>query len=199
MRLQGDKAVFGIEIPLADFGRLATAHFRDVEHTAEIESNGRRLVADGFPKVQVEDFVESVCGWGGYSGVSARVLRHNRIANIRSALTKAINVLDQPTPDLAAALLAVNGLKGLGGVSFASKHLRFLRPDLCPVFDGVLHTVLPYSFDSTGYAAFASDCSRLAAELTKRGVQNPWPGRNGRWFAADAEAAIFQWARSRPR
>jgi hypothetical protein len=47
-------------------------------------------------------------------------------------------------PPRRAALAAVNQLCCLGRPSFASKHLRFLRPEHCPVLDSVLATTLGY-------------------------------------------------------
>lgn len=198
MRLEVDRTFFGeVEIPLDCFESLASAHFQGVPQTAEVEAQARRLVAQEFPESDIEDFIQKVCKWGGHPGIGGRVLKHNTLADIRSALQDAISHLSEPTSDLVAAMCAVNRVKYLGSLSFASKHLRFLCPDLCPVFDSYLQAALPYSFDGTGYSLFAADCLRLAQELTKRGAVSPWPGRDGQWFAADVEAAIFQFIRSR--
>lgn len=75
-------------------------------------------------------------------------------------------------------------------VSFASKHLRFLRPDICPAFDSVLRQALPYRFDANGYSDFAQDSASLAHVLATNQIPNPYRA-NGVWFVADVEAAIF--------
>jgi len=85
----------------------------------------------------------------------------------------------------------MNVLNGLGSPSFASKHLRFLRPEVAPVFDSVLHKALPYSPDPTGYAEFGRDCTLLAEALTARGIPNAFQRKDARWFAADVEAALY--------
>ena len=196
MKIEADKAFFGIEIPLERFAPLAAAHFARVQHTADIEARGKLLIKKKFPKADVVDFVRRVCAWGGYSGVSGRVLKRNDLVQIRRSVSEAVAHLTVATPDIASALYTINRLKGLGRLSFASKHLRFLCPELCPVFDSFLQSALPYSFDVAGYARFASDCRRLAAELTRLAVRNPWPERNGRWLAADAEASMYEYVRT---
>jgi len=101
----------------------------------------------------------------------------------------------QSPPLLGRALEELNGLDGLGTPSFASKHLRFLRPLTCPVLDAILRDCLPYRFNPTGYAEFARDCTEVADALNARGVANPHPERPTRWFVADVEAALFAHAR----
>jgi hypothetical protein len=191
MQIRDDGVFFGIAIPLERFAQLASAHYETVPGTAELEVLGKDLIGGGIPEAGVGAFVRRVCVWGGYAGVWGRVLKANTPGAIREAFTEAVTHLAGPAPDPGAALRAVNRLKGLGQLSFASKHLRFLWPELCPVFDSYLQAALPYSVDPAGYARFAADCRHLANELTRRQTPNPWPRRDGRWFAADVEAAIF--------
>jgi hypothetical protein len=195
LRLEGDTAFFGVAVPLDRFESLALEHFRQVPGTSAVEAEARQLVVDGVPELAVADFVKHVCYWGGYSGVWGRVVRDNTRRAIREALVEAMRHLDRVPPSLVGALASVNRVKGLGQVSFASKHLRFLRPDLCPVFDSYLQAALPYPYDPIGYASFAEDCRRLGQVLTERGAINPWPSRDGKWFAADVEAAVFSFVR----
>jgi hypothetical protein len=195
MEFVGVSVHFGISIPLDDFEGLAQRHEASVGRTSEVESEGRLLSGAGFPEADCLQFVRDVCRWGGYAGVGGRVIKDNSPREIATALREAHGVLQSPNQDLARALGIVNGLKALGTPSFASKHLRFLEPRLCPVFDDYLRTLLPYPFDPRGYAAFAADCSRVAVVLRERGATSPWPGRGRDWFVADVEAAVFQWAR----
>lgn len=193
MEVSAEVVRFGISIPLLEFASLASTHVRLNPGTAEIEVDGRRLVEADFHDQATAAFVHRVCKWGGYSGVGGRVLKLNSLGAISQALRQAYSALSADIPDVAEALSAVNCVKALGTPSFASKHLRFLEPRLCPVFDAYLREVLPYSFDPRGYAAIAADCLVLASELNVRGVQNPWPMRNDGWLSADVEAAIYVW------
>jgi hypothetical protein len=193
VEVSADVVRFGISIPLSDFASLASMHVHLNPSTAEIEADGRELVEADFPDVATEAFVRRVSKWGGYSGVGGRVLKLNSLGAISQALRQAHSALSAAIPDVAGALSAVNCVKALGTPSFASKHLRFLEPRLCPVFDAYLQEVLPYSFDPRGYAAFAADCLVLASELSSRGVHNPWPMRNNGWLSADVEAAVYMW------
>jgi len=197
LELRKDSAYIGIAIPLADFESLALRHLQKDPDTGAVEMEGRRLAENGFAPEATEAFVRSVCRWGGYPGVGGRVLKSNALDFISSTLREALALVRAANPDLVRALSTVNNIVGLRTPSFASKHLRFLEPRWCPVFDSYLRECLPYSFDPSGYAAFAADCATLARELGRRGAANPWPGRAGEWYAADVEASIYKWARER--
>ena len=191
MLIRDDRVFFGIELPLAGFTELFSAHMTALPRTPEIEDMGQRLIDADFPEPAVRNFVKDVCGWGNYAGISGRVLKRNGTGAISAALKNAVGDLAQDPPRLAAALARVNSLSGLGEPSFASKHLRFLRPELCPVFDSQLREALPYSFDQEGYALFAVDCRELAVALKQAGVRNPRNRQDGVWFVADVEAALY--------
>lgn len=133
--------------------------------------------------------MRAVCEWGGYAGVGGRVLRHNTIPHIREAFSEALSRLRSSEPDCKTALSVMNRVHGLGTPSFASKHLRFLRPTVCPVYDAILKVALPYSFDAKGYGEFAFDCAKLAKALSEAGIDNPTPKND--WYVADVEAALF--------
>ena len=82
-------------------------------------------------------------------------------------------------------------VKGLD-VSFASKHLRLLFPEYCPVLDSILSCRLGYALTADGYGAFARRCTDLAVELDQARVVSTFPGRT-HWRPADVEAALFAW------
>jgi hypothetical protein len=188
---EGD-VFFGISIPLVDFERLATAHLRAFPTTPKMEELGRLVVERDFAEPQVRDFIKQVCTWGNYPGIAGRVLKRNPLPNVCEALKAAFTVLErQDATDIARALRCVNMIRGLGEPSFASKHLRFLKPSVCPVFDSLLREALPYSFDPDGYGEFARDCSKVATAIEKAHVPNPNPEREGTWFAADVESALY--------
>jgi hypothetical protein len=191
LRLDQDRASFGIEVPLDTFEHLARAHLHRFPTTRAIEEQARRFIEDGFPQADVRRFVEAVCGWGNYAGIAGRVLKRNSLEAIGDALHHSLEHLDARPVDLAAALRCTNVLNGLGSPSFASKHLRFLRPEVAPVFDSLLQQALPYSSDPKGYVDFGRDCTRLADALTARGVPNAFHREDERWFVADVEASLY--------
>ncbi len=193
--LSSDRAAFCTEIRFADFPGLLKAHLTSDPTTPNVELLGRNLVANNFARADIANFVKAVCSWGGYAGIGGRVLKSNNLQSISVALRNAACYLDCNPPAFAAALDEVNKIKCLGTPSFASKHLRFLRPDLCPVFDSILREALPYSFNSKGYAVFSQDCVKIAETLTAKKIENPQERPQGLWYAADVEAAIFAWVR----
>lgn len=191
LHLYPDRAIFGTEVRFAELQRFARAHLNAYPKTPHIEALGAELIAADFPEIKVLEFVREVCRWGGYAGISGRVLKRNAPSSIAMALKAAVHDINCDTPDLLSALAKVNALSGLGTPAFASKHLRFLCPATCPVFDSLLQEALPYSFDPSGFAAFAHDCQQIAKALSKQEISNPRERLGGRWFAADVEAALY--------
>jgi hypothetical protein len=89
------------------------------------------------------------------------------------------------------ALHEINRIKHLGRSSFASKHLRFLRPDVCPILDSIISGMLNYEFNARGYGQLSKDCLRVAKVLQAVGIPNPMHRDQGSWYAADVEMALF--------
>jgi hypothetical protein len=174
---------------------LVAKHLNVVGRTRTLEATAQQLVDADFPDDALVRFVMEVCAWGGYKGIAGRVLRRNSVEDIRIQFRSATKVLDANAPDVGAALAAVNQLCCLGRPSFASKHLRFLRPEHCPVLDSVLATTLGYSLNREGYRAFASDCATIAVWLQTASSVNPASRKEDRWYAADVEMALFALAR----
>lgn len=191
-------AHLGLKIPLDSFPQLLRDHLKEFSAVPDIELLGRDLVKRDFPPESTSTFMRRVCKFGGYAGIAARVLRHNHIDTICQALRDAVRSLETGE-SIAKALKRVNDLHELGRLgspSFASKHLRFLRPDICAVFDSILRTRLPYSFDAEGYSDFCNDCASLASALAERQIPNPRTRKGGSWFAADVEGALYMFARN---
>jgi ADP-ribosylglycohydrolase len=182
-------AYFGIRIPLSSFHGYLQAFLKNDPNTPNIETLGAKLAVQNFPEAETKDFVKKVCEWGGYPGIGGRVLKGNSISDICEAFRDATSILSN-TKSVTDALIRVNRLHALGSTSFASKHLRFLKPDLCGVYDSILNKVLPYSFDAAGYSEFCNDLSSVAQDLMAKGISNP-TRQGGAWFAADVEAAIY--------
>jgi hypothetical protein len=178
-------------IPLAAFPGLVDKHLAAVHETRELEHEAAILAAEGFNEPDLEPFIRRVCRWGGYVGLAGRIVKQNPTSTIRQQFLSALRMLDEDPPDVQGALQEVNLIRQLGRPSFASKHLRFFRPDLCPVLDNIIAQRLQYEYDSGGYRQFSQDCLRVAEALQARGLENPMNREDGRWFAADVEMALF--------
>jgi len=167
-------------MPLADFPRLLIDFLKKNPQTPAIETLAAQLAQSNFPPQDMDDFVTRVCEWGGGQGtrILSRVLRLNSDVEISEALINASSSLAQR--NFADALTHVRNLEYLD-VSFASKHLRFLRPDICPVLDSDLHDALPYPLDTNGYSDFAHDCEWLANQLLVNKIPNPRQRAGGAW------------------
>ena len=170
-------------MPLVNFPQLLTDFLNENPDTPAIEALAAQLMQSNFPDHSMDDFVTRVCGWGGKQGIRilSRVLKHNTDAEIADALRGASSNLAKG--QFLDALTQVDKLRFLD-VSFASKFLRFLLPDICPVFDSYLHDALPYTLDASGYSDFANDCAWLANQL----VANKFPIRGN----AHAERGSWQ-------
>jgi hypothetical protein len=178
-------------VPLSAFPALCAKHAAKFSTTPTVELEAIRLRACNFDELAATKFVKAVCSWGGYAGVGGRVLNRNVPAAVAQALREADELLKASPPEIAKALERVNQLESLGTPSFASKHLRCLRPDLCPVFDSILQVALPYRFTPNGYQSFAFDCIQIATALNAQKVLGLPRRENRLWFAADVEAAIY--------
>jgi hypothetical protein len=179
--------VAGAILPLSRFPAYHARHLAVVANTKALELRGSALMVAGFPFPQLQQFIRDVCIWGGYAGIAGRILKQNTSASICSQFSSAGASFASPSP-ASTALSALNTLKGLGTPSFASKHLRFMRPDICPVLDSLLSRDLGYPLSVAGYQQFSSDCSFIAGSLNTAGIALP---AGARWGAADVEMSIF--------
>ena len=177
------------EIAFLEFCDLVTDHLRCNPDTASIEKEALQLVLIDFTEQQLESFVRHVCKWGGYAGIAGRILNQNSIATIRKQFRNANGKL--AIRDIQGALTDLNCVRGLGSPSFASKHLRFLRPEICPVMDSIISQRLNYSFTTQGYELFAGDCAKIGMFLEDNRVTNPMKRVDNKWYAADVEMALF--------
>lgn len=178
-------------IPLDGFTDLFRVFIRYEPQTIQIEQMGLAIRQAMFAdQKQVAQFVQQVCRWGGYAGIATRVLQKNAPKQIAMALQSATNILTNPNPDVGLALGEVVRLKDLG-VSFASKHLRFLFPNLCPVLDSIISERMDYQNDLDGYRKLAGDCVVIATTLTREHIENPVAERQGLWRTADVEASLY--------
>lgn len=184
--VDGAAAIVKVVVPLDAWAGLLTRHRVDNKETLTIENLARDLIAGDFPPGSVTAFVKAVCYWGGYSGIGGRILK-NPEQVLAAALRDAHGYLALQDPP--KALHRLRQVKDFG-VSFGSKHLRFLAPDQAVVLDSVIATRLGYSMDAEGYAAFLQDCRVMLAIVRAR---IPFPLDEPRsWRISDVEAALYQ-------
>jgi hypothetical protein len=200
MWVSGDSVSVGsARLELRTFAALVGRHPRAGQTVLALEAEGRRLLS--LSEVALErglpSFIKRVCQWGGYPKTAQRVLAQNSFPEVCLRFDRAIGALKAEPPDLRRALRELDRLRHLGA-SFASKHLRVLRPDVCPVLDSTLSRRLGYPLNERGYAQFSRDCRRVAGLLQRYGVVNPMNRPAGRWFAADVEMALFVHVRESP-
>jgi hypothetical protein len=169
-----------------------------VENTLSLEIEAKQLLTSDFSRQQLSGFIRSVCAWGGYPGTAARVLEQNAWLDIQAQFDIAIAALILDPPDIQSALRAVVRVRHLG-LSFASKHLRLLRPDVCPVLDSTLSEKLDYPLDIRGYQRFSEDCQKVAVLLQRLRVRNPLGRDGGIWYPADVEMALFVYVKESSR
>jgi hypothetical protein len=186
-----DQAVIITDNPVLPeaFTGLVERH-PQIKKTISLEVEAKRLMTSDLSRKQLRNFIRGVCAWGGYPGTATRVLEQNTWPDIQRQFGRAIAALTLNPPDLRRAMQAVQRVRHLG-LSFSSKHLRLLRPDVCPVLDSTLSEYLGYPLNGHGYQCFSDDCQKTAALLQQAAVPNPMEREGGRWFAADVEMALF--------
>lgn len=182
-------------IRFSEFPSLVQAHLDLVEGTARLEETGRTLRSTNFPGVELVSFIRDVCIWGGWPEIYDSVKRYNSVEHVRAAFIDADRALEQRPPNLDSAMKSINRIKYLGKPSFASKHLRFLRPDVCPVLDSMFGEDLGYACDVQGYVTLADDIRKLARKLEQQEIENPRERPGGTWFVGDVDMALFAWVR----
>lgn len=179
----------GPKFDFDDFPELMRTHMRKFPGVSALEREAESLVAANFRFPELERYIRNVCRWGNFAGVGGRVIKNNTQEEIQAAFTDANTLLCADVQSPSAALARLNMIHGLGTPSFASKHLRFLHPEVCPVYDAILTDKLPYTFNPDGYSEFSADCQKIAHDLNAGKVTNPC--RESGWLAADVEAAMF--------
>lgn len=178
-------------VPFADFSKLVEAHLNICKKTPDLEIEGSRLKSADFAEQQLEPFIRHVCTWGGYPGIGGRIIKDNSMTDISKYFSSAMAKLESDVPDISGALLEINFICGLGKPPFASKHLRFLRPDICPILDKKVRYGLSYPFNEHGYQALSNDYAKIAAALQYNQVANPRHRDGDKWYISDIDMAIF--------
>lgn len=155
------------EVLIYEFGRFrfsASAYesalhwmFHEDKITDEVERLGQQVLSGGFDTAY--EFSRRVCEWGRGARVWGNLNRFYTQAALSQELRLWFSSLDSAQDDAIAVERGI-AIKGLG-VSFASKHLRFLRPDSYAVLDEVLSLGLGFALNSAGYALFMQELRRF--------------------------------------
>ena len=189
IRLCGDAIlVVRLSLSLQEFPALLARHRVSDPSTDEVERLAAKYVADGFPARLTKEFVTRVCHWGNYDGIRGKVFLHNSLDCVRHAFRKGYDELQAGNP--AQAIREVTEIHGLG-ISFASKHLKFLDPKRAVVLDSIISGRLGYPLSPAGYAELVEDCATIREMLNSRKVV-PLSGPKT-WRISDVEMAIFKY------
>lgn len=187
LSMNGRVHVVRLTVPLRAFTTLLASHGSAYDGTEHCERLGAAYVRNGFKVAETKAFVQAVCRWGNYAGVGGRVIAENATADIKKALKDGHARLLNGNPK--EAIECVTSLYGLG-VSFGSKHLRFLAPRRAVVLDSIISESLGYKRTPEGYAEFVRDCAKIRRLLNAAAI--PTSRAHRRWRISDVEMAIFK-------
>ncbi|MBM6549792.1 hypothetical protein [Marinomonas ostreistagni] len=126
----------------------------------EAKAQGASLGADS-SKDDYLQFSNTVCEWGRGLRVWANLKRHHgsNLSNVLKVWLSLVEALNDEQ-----AIYHGASIKGLG-VSFASKHLRFLDPERFVVLDDVFCQGLGIALNPKGYVLFLSMLRQLQQQL----------------------------------
>lgn len=164
--------------------------------TQTVEDEARYLVKNNFRDDLTEAFVRSVCLWGNRAAISGKVLMHNDLEEVSDTLRRALE--QTKIGEVQCALRTIMSINGLG-VSFASKHLKFLDPERHVILDSIISENLGYPRDDegVGYAMFVSDCKEALKIVRENDTSYPESAPAKEWRISDIEMAIYQKIRDR--
>ncbi|HEX5279696.1 MAG TPA: hypothetical protein VFW28_06430 [Micropepsaceae bacterium] len=147
-----------LEINPQEIPVLLAAHHDVWEPPDHLEATAQELCAQDFPDDRSARFAEEVIRWGGGHRFVGRFREMNANADIAEALRRAAALADQGAVSQAVAW--VQTLNYLGQ-SFASKLVRFIRPERAVILDDVIRSSLGYLDNEQGYDEFLSDCRQV--------------------------------------
>lgn len=157
------------------------------------------------------DYIREILAWGaGSNDPSMKFEAGLGSVALIEILRQVVASLEDPREAIRAAL-RIPGF----GLTYASKLLRFLKPEIHASLDSRIRQALQqkdllpniHQYDSSridGYVAFQALCAELCYQLETEGVQRPQcalaPGSTqAGWRVADVEMALFAWADKIPR
>jgi len=195
----------------ADFQKFHEKHFLKVEDTRLIENQGKTLLCQKkYPSIsQLRNFSNQVFSWGGTTGSRVRG-KVSKFPDSSSRLFFLLSFHYIHQKEFFLAALSVQAIKNLGGktggLSYASKHLRFLWPERCGVLDSTVEKYLAFSYPTLPklylFYIYSNFCVNKADELSKRGLllgdclpTTPnypvYSNAAKPWKAADVDMAVF--------
>lgn len=172
-----------------------------------LEERGAWLTAQPVVAAAPTDYVRELLAWGAGKN-DPRMRFEVGLGNV--SLLGAFEPVVANIADPKAAITAALQIPGCG-LTYASKLLRFLRPDMHASLDGrireaMLKTgLLGKIYDSNensmvkGYVAFQGLCADLVAQLDAAKIARPACNLPAAatatgWRVADVEMALFAWA-----
>ncbi|MFT3777154.1 MAG: hypothetical protein QM772_02560 [Ottowia sp.] len=123
----------------------------------KLEVRGSALLAG--TSREAYKFSQHTCKWGRGHRVWGNLERHYTQDALEKALREWFDRVGASDDDRDAIAGGLD-IKGLG-VSFASKHLRFLAPERYAVLDEVLSIGLGFALNPAGYAFFMHELRRF--------------------------------------
>lgn len=204
LRFDDSGVEIGRRIDFDEFPKLVIEHLRRCSGTADCEELGADLYANlnagSATGDEVWYFIVAVCTWGGKTGNrvrgkvavaydSAFTLERFGAAAATLRPSNATTATSLLQADLQVAAQAIDDIPGLA-TSYATKMVRFLRPDIAGVLDRVISAAGGYPLDNGSYGPYCTDCLAIARHLHAAGVVNPRTGATT-WRAGDVDQALF--------
>jgi hypothetical protein len=185
------------QIPLRCYPCFHACHLANAQNTVAVEALGAAVITSG-PGARgqlLPQFIQQVCHWGGRRGpsIAVRVLEpaNNLPAERLARFNSAINAL--AAGNILTAINEIVSLYGFG-ISFGSKQLRMLRPDLCGVLDGLVREECGYANTPQSYVQYCLDCLGQATALNAAGI---FTSGGQPWNAGAVDMAVFAWIQTR--
>jgi len=171
-----------------------------------LEDRGARVGVLLDQGITPTDYLREILAWGaGSNDPSMKFEAGLGSVALIEILRQVVASLEDPREALRAAL-RIPGF----GLTYASKLLRFLKPEIHASLDSRIRQALQqndllpniHEYDSSridGYVAFQALCTDLCAQLETAGIKRPscalLPGTTSTgWRVADVEMALFAWA-----
>jgi len=181
-----------------NFPMLLLAHMNHMHHknkdNLHMESLGKQLIEYKFDYDLLQNFIQKVCNWGGHDGIATRVINQNSKNHLVYTFSEAYTYLIGKQHNAAKALSIINELKHLGRPSFASKHLRFLSPEYCPILDTIIGNQFRLPLNEQGYDLLLQNYNKIARKLRVRKIELPKCRQRKNpfeWYMSDIDMAIF--------
>ena len=208
------KKEFQFVVYYDEFPKYLACHRRYCPDTLQVEARGTELleeIAFGSASNAIAvDFFGKVCDWGGNQhNVKEKVLSQldsrSILHQIERALVSLSGVTTQSSRTLrdagletaASSMMELDGL----GISYGTKVLRMLRPDLCGVMDSTVQMFGDFAsttglskqesekISQANFSWYSHQCLQIAGFVNTASISPP-TGAN-EWRVGDVDAVIF--------